>query len=269
MDWIWRIFLAFAAMWVVKETDIGMVADMRTDSGLIINSIVQASFATLGTLPLGFKLFPSLFNSKKSSNPKNQERKQPNQTKSFQRNELAYSEVASSPIEPSPKLHLGNAKSITINAPKNLDYSKRCVIHWFVKEDDIVTRGDKIFTVSETISYDEEKNKFTLTADKEYQIGKRHRGTFIGVDDVIPHEDSVIVELLLKEGEKSNETNERKIPADQKSRNTDASKDANNRKRKTKKQIETDLNGLKKLKEDGLISDEVWKEKQKQILEDY
>ena len=64
MDWVWRIRLGFAAMWIVKETDIGMVADMRTDGGLIINSIVQASIATLGVMPLGFKTI-GLMNGKK------------------------------------------------------------------------------------------------------------------------------------------------------------------------------------------------------------
>ena len=64
MDWVWRICLGFAAMWVVRETNIGMVADMRTDNGLFINSVVQASIATLGALPLCFKTI-GLMNGKK------------------------------------------------------------------------------------------------------------------------------------------------------------------------------------------------------------
>lgn len=267
MDWVWRICLGFAAMWIVKETDIGMVADMRTDNGLIINSVVQASIATLGALPLCFKTI-GLMNGKKNGNHKTQERKQPTSTTSLPRNGME-SGNTSSPSKPLTKLDLGNSKSITINAPKNLDYRKRCVIHWFVKEGDIVAKGGKIFTVSETLAYDEEKKSFTLTADKEYQISKRHAGTVSGVDDVIQHEDVMIVELLTKEGDVASDTGDQKPSAQQKLRNVDASRNANNRKRKTKKQIETDLNGLKKLKEDGLISDEVWKEKQKQILEDY
>lgn len=40
-------------------------------------------------------------------------------------------------------------------------------------------------------------------------------------------------------------------------------------KKKTRRQIQTDLTELKKLREDGLISDEIWEEKQKEILKDY
>ena len=40
-------------------------------------------------------------------------------------------------------------------------------------------------------------------------------------------------------------------------------------KRTARKQIQSDLNELKQLREDGLISEETWVEKQKEILKDY
>ena len=101
MDWVWRICLAFAAMWVVRETDIGIVADMRTENGLIINSVVQALLATLGALPLAFKMFPSLFpgNQKTSS--------QKNTSKDSQRS-ISNIGHKTSPIENEGKMHENN-----------------------------------------------------------------------------------------------------------------------------------------------------------------
>ena len=69
MDWIWRICLGFAAIWSVNETDIWMVADYRTDDGLIINSVISGLIATLGALPLCFKMFPGLLKGKEKSKP--------------------------------------------------------------------------------------------------------------------------------------------------------------------------------------------------------
>lgn len=269
MDWVWRICLGFGAMLLVRETDIWMVADYRTDGGLIINSLVYGAIVMVGVSPLFNKMFPRFFGGKRTSNSTNQNRKQPKPKGTTTQSERAYLENATDLNEQSTKFDLSNAKSITINSPEHLDYSKRCVIHWFVKEGDFVTCGDRVFTVSETVAYNEEKKTFTLTADKEYQIGKRHVGTANGADGVIHNKGAPIVELLAKENDVSSDTGDRKPSAEKKLRNVDASRNANNRKRKTKKQIENDLNGLKKLKEDGLISDEVWKEKQKEILKDY
>ena len=268
MDWFWRFCLAFAAVLLFKETDIWLIADSQEPGGLAINSWVAGALILVGVGPLLSKWIEFL-NGEQKSKQKNQQTRKPISTESYLQNELTRKETDTSQTVPTTELQPKYSTPTSISAPTNLDYSKRCVIHWFVKEGDIVAKGGKIFTVSETLAYDEEKKTFTLTADKEYQIGKRHVGTANGADGVIHNEGAPIVELLAKENDVSSDTGDRKPSAEKKLRNADASRNANNPKRKTKKQIETDLNGLKKLKEDGLISDEVWKEKQKQILEDY
>lgn len=61
-------------------------------------------------------------------------------------------------------------------------------------------------------------------------------------------------------------TSDKKVDATRPNRHKKPSVTA---KRKTRKQIQSDLNQLKQLKEEGLISDETWEEKQKEILKDY
>lgn len=268
MDWVWRICLAFAAVLLFKETDVWLIADYQESGGLAINSLVAGALIIVGVGPLLSKWIEFL-NGEQKSKQKNQKTRNPISTESYLQNELTHKETETSQTLPTNELQPKYSEPISISAPTNLDYSKRCVIHWFVKEGDIVTDGDRIFSVSETVAYDEEKNTFTLKADKAYQIGKCHVGTSNGVDDVIQHKDVLIGELLAIEDEKSRDKGNQKTVANNESQHINAPKDTSNRKRKTKKQIETDLNGLKKLNEDGLISDEVWKEKQKQILEDY
>ena len=81
MDWIWRICLAFAAWWLIKETDIGHVVDNRTSSDALINGSIQALLVTLGTLPLFYKIFPSLSRGKQKSDSERQKMEEPSQKK--------------------------------------------------------------------------------------------------------------------------------------------------------------------------------------------
>ena len=89
-----------------------------------------------------------------------------------------------------------------------------------------------------------------MTADKDYRLESRHVG-MTDFDTQVQDAESLICTLCAFEEK----------PLKPKT-NTQA-------KKRTKKQILVDLNELKELRENELISEEVWKEKQRDILQDY
>ena len=52
MDWVWRICFGLGAMLLFRETEIWLVADYRTDGGLIINALVYGAIVAIGVSPL-------------------------------------------------------------------------------------------------------------------------------------------------------------------------------------------------------------------------
>lgn len=262
MDWVWRICLGFAAIWLVNNTNIWLIADSKTDGGFLINSLFYGLIATLGCLPLIFKFihFGDKNNSSKKQNRWSSETSSIPLALSGGYNDEKIIEEKNEETSMSLNGKVTQKKTnfIDIKAPAELDYSKRCIIHWYFDEGDTIQVGKKIFTITETLAYDEEKKTFTLTADKDYILESRNVGV-TKFDTQIQNAGTLLCTLC---------TFEEKPLKPQKKRISKPESDSQAKKR-TKKQITADLNTLKELKKNGLISDEVWKEKQREILKDY
>ena len=274
-------------MWSVRETDIWMLGDYRTDDGLIINSVIYSVVATLGALPLFFKMFPSFIKGKEESKP--QIDSHLNLTKSqnsFRENDIWHKtperqrstesdEENRTPAKPQKRTldKKVKTKGVDIYTPEGLDYSKNCQVTWFFKEGQKIKEGNQIFFIRETLSDDQNNKIFRFYADKNYELGFRYFGHAI-TDEIIPGKGLLLCSMTFEESEirpkptpkPQKRTSDKKVDATRPNRHKKPSVTS---KRKTRKQIQSDLNQLKQLKEEGLISDETWEEKQKEILKDY
>ena len=266
LDWLWRIFFGVSIHYLVKFTDITLIEPITNDLS-IINSLFGGFLYTLGALPVLYKVLPK--------NRKTREQKKPYSSSRPDEQWLG------SPMTPegkadTPLTPVGRDAKYTppviIYSPDELNYSKDCKITWFFKESERIKLGSLIFSIEETSSINEKNEVYNFFADGECRLGFRGFGVSKS-DDIIPRNGMRICSLVYE-----NTATPQKLPLQSEeikptkkggTKILRGVKKSPKQKKNARNQIQIDLSNLKKLKDEGLISDKVWEEKQAQILKDY
>ena len=261
MDWIWRILLSlFAVNLIVNAKYFPIWDDLA-----LVTLILQASIITFGTLPFLIKLLNALM----SRGKKDGKGKKPSTADILKESE-AEDRARSGQAQPADSTSEDAAGEIVnVTPPDHFDYSKGCLLHWHAKADEPIKKGAVIFEIVE-FGANNQRRSFEYKAKANCTLISKESSVQDGSKLVVDRADAVVCTLkkqVVKKAAAVAASAHGHLNGGS-AHPVAASKDTVTR-RLSKSQLQKKLSDLKDLKEQNLISDAIWQEKQKELMDHF
>lgn len=269
MDWIWRILLSLFAINLIVNAKYFPIWDDLA----LVTLILQASIITFGTLPFLIKILNGLMSLGKKSG----KNKKPSTAAILKESEADDRARSAQQQNSAPQDQVG--EMINIYPPDHFDYSKGCLLHWHAKVDEQIKKGAVIFEIVE-FGANNQRRSFEYKAQENATLISKEASVSDGSKLVVDRADTIVCTLKQQVTQKASRVAARVAagaapsPAANGHLNGGAHHAAAAPKetamrRLSKSQLQKKLTDLKDLKEQSLISDAIWQEKQKELMDHF
>ena len=270
MDWIWRILLSlFAVNLIVNAKYFPIWDDLA-----LVTLILQASIITFGTLPFLIKILNALMGLGKKSS-KSKKPSTADILKESEADDRARSAHLQPPADSTPQDQAD--EMINVYPPDHFDYSKGCLLHWHAKADEPIKKGAVIFEIVE-FGANNQRRSFEYKAKENATLISKESSVSDGSKLVVDRADTVVCTLKQQTARKATRVAAMVAAGTAPVTNGHLNGNAHHAAAATKEtvirklsksQLQKKLSDLKDLKEQSLISDTIWQEKQKELMDHF